>query len=536
MIWHILKKDARLLWPIAALVAALQICAAVPIHLIDSGMRTPQLAMLADLLPALALLGIMVVIVMAMHQDPVPGVRQDWLVRPIRRMDLVLAKLLFVLLMVQVPLWAVDGGAALADGFALPAACIAAAGRNLQVFCAFALPAMMLGAITRTFVEAVIVALAGWILFLGTSQIIIPTLLGIKPAIGETGAAWMVIAAIDVVALIAAAAIFTVQYSQRHTVLSRWLAGVAAALLMCVVYLPWQPAFSMQTALSPQPAAARAIGVQFNPQAGRYRQPVGAAPDFASLLHVPLRVSNLPEDSSVMMDRADIRILALDGTTLYEGKSTITFDYPTLFDGRFEVRAGRADGPIHPVDQRILLPADVYARLANRPVRMAIDYSLTLFGPAGAYALPTTSTRTPLAGLGLCHSGLDAEGDDVTIGCLSTARQPSCLTAYLEQPTTGLKNPEAHYCIRDYSPALVAKFWPDAIHRARGEVAFFDLSGMVRYPVDGSKVAAARLVIKTYDVRDHFTRHVDTPVVRLADLTGLAAMGSLTPKLLEKIY
>jgi hypothetical protein len=45
---------------------------------------------------------------------------------------------------------------------------------------------------------------------------------------------------------------------------------------------------------------------------------------------------------------------------------------------------------------------------------------------------------------------------------------------------------------------------------------------MVRYPVDGSKLAAAKLVITTFEPRDHFTRHVDTPVVRLADLAGLA--------------
>jgi hypothetical protein len=242
-------------------------------------------------------------------------------------------------------------------------------------------------------------------------------------------------------------------------------------------------------------------------------------------LHVPLRVSDIPADSSVLMDRADIRITGLDGTTLYEGKSTISFDgRGSTFDGRFEVRAGRNDGRVHSVDQRIYLPADVYARLAQRQVRMAIDYSLTLFGPAGTYSLPAmSSARQPLSGLGLCSTGIDAEGDDVMVGCWSTARQPSCVSAYLEQPSTGLKNPESHFCIPDYAPALIAQFWPDPIHRMGGEVRFFDRTGMVRFPVDGAKLATATVNIKTYDARDHFTRHIDTPVIRLADLTGLAA-------------
>src|SRR5580658_2822563 len=101
MIWHIFRKDARLLWPMAALVAALHVCAAIPHHLIDQGSRSMQLVVMGELLSALALLGMAVFIVVAMQQDPVPGARQDWLVRPIRRLDLVLAKLLFVLLMVQ---------------------------------------------------------------------------------------------------------------------------------------------------------------------------------------------------------------------------------------------------------------------------------------------------------------------------------------------------------------------------------------------------------------------------------------------------
>jgi hypothetical protein len=54
-----------------------------------------------------------------------------------------------------------------------------------------------------------------------------------------------------------------------------------------------------------------------------------------------------------------------------------------------------------------------------------------------------------------------------------------------------------------------------------GEIAFFDRSGLTHYPVDGSKLADSRLVIKTYEPRDHFTRHLNTPTIRLSDLAGV---------------
>jgi hypothetical protein len=527
MIWHIFKKDARLLWPMAALVAALHICAAIPRHLIDHGMGSGQLEILSALLSALALLGVTVLAVVVMQQDVVPGTRQDWLIRPIRRRDLILAKVLFILLLVQLPLWIADVGITLADGLPLPAAGIAAATRNIQVLCCFALPSMMIGVITRTFVEAFVVWAIGFVTYMGFFQVILAMLLGIKATVMETGAAWMFTAGFDIAALVGAALILTLQYFRRRTALARCLVGVGGALVICVAFLPWHLAFSMQSALSPQPAAARAIAVAFDPHAARFRLPPGAAPAVTSALHLPLRVSDLPADSSVLMDRADVRITGLDGTTLFRGKTSISVDgRGSWFDAHFEVRAGQGSGQVYSLYQSIYLPEPVFARLKDRPVRIAIDYSLTLFGPSGNYSLPATGAYQSLPGLGLCGTGIDADGDDVVIGCRSTVRQPTCITAYLEyQPVdqaVPLRNPETHFCYPDYSPVLIGTFWPDAMYRTGGEVRFYDRSGMVQYPVDGSKLAAAKLIVTTFEPRDHFTRHVDTPVIRLADLTGLA--------------
>jgi hypothetical protein len=527
MIWHIFKKDARLLGSMAALVAALHVCAAIPRHLLEHQMALGRLGILSDLLSALALLGVTVLAVVVMQQDAVPGTRQDWLIRPIRRRDLILAKVLFVLLLVQLPLWIADLGITLADGFSLPAAAAAAATRNLQIFCEFSLPSMMIGVITSSFVEAFVVWTIGAVIYMSFFLVFLSMLLGIKGTVGETGAAWMFTAAFDVLALGGAGVILTLQYFERRTALARWLVGVGGALVIGVGFMPWRLAFSMQTALSPQPAAAQAVAIAFDPHAGRFQLPPGAAPAVASALHLPLSVSNVPADSSVVMDRADVRITALDGTTLFRGKTTISVDgRGSWFDAYFEVRAGHGDAPVHSLYQSIFLPEDVFVRLKDRPVRMAIDYSLTLFTLAHHYLLPAIGASAALPGYARCATGIDAEGDDVVLRCRSAERQPTCISGYLEYQAAGqtvaLRNPEIHMCYPDYSPPPIGNFWPDAINRTSSEFSFFDRSGLVRYPVDGSKLSAARLVITTYEARDHFTRHVDTPVVRLADLAGLA--------------
>jgi hypothetical protein len=530
VIWHIFRKDARLLWPAAALVVALNICAAIPRYLMDHGTRTVQLEILSDLLSALTLLGAMVVVVVAIHQDPIPGVRQDWLARPIRRRDLAFAKVLFVLLMVQLPFWVVDVGIALVDGFALPAAGAAAATRNIGILCEFALPAMMIGAVTRTFVEAFTVSAVALVVYIALFLVGLSMMLNIKATVTETGAAWMFSGAFELAALIGTVLILGLQYSGRRTVLARSLVGVGGALVIAVAFMPWRVAFALQTRLSPEPGAARRIAVDFDPQAGPYHMPVGAAPGLTQALLLPLRFSDLPANSVVLMDLADVRITGLDGTTLYRNKSNISVDgLGSMRDAQFNVLTGANDGAVHVIYQRIYLPTAVFGLLINRQVRMSVDYSLTLFGTSNTFAVPARGAREQLPGLGRCATGVDAEGDDIAIGCLSTTRQATCYSAYLENPAAGLRNPEVHGCMPDYSPPWVNQFWPDAIHRVGGEVQFFDRSGMVHFPVDGSMLADAKLMITTYEPSEHFTRHIDTPVVRLADLVAIAASAAPPP-------
>ena len=102
MIWHIFRKDLQRLWPFVAALAALNLLVAV--IQIALGVFTSEhstLLRLADFLGLLSTILIFFAAVLVVQLDPIPDDRQDWLARPIRRRDLLAAKLLFMLLTVQ---------------------------------------------------------------------------------------------------------------------------------------------------------------------------------------------------------------------------------------------------------------------------------------------------------------------------------------------------------------------------------------------------------------------------------------------------
>jgi len=97
MVWHIFKKDWKLLWTFVASVALVHWISVVIMHQLGLFGENPMLEMLEDTVPMLAYFGSMFLIVAIVHLDVLPGVRQDWLVRPISRRALLLEKFLFVI-------------------------------------------------------------------------------------------------------------------------------------------------------------------------------------------------------------------------------------------------------------------------------------------------------------------------------------------------------------------------------------------------------------------------------------------------------
>ena len=104
MIKHLLIKDWKLLWPMTVLVTAIQVGHEWAVYRSGLFGESPGAEVLLRPLTLAWFAGIAALAAAAVHQDAVPGVDQDWLIRPLRRTELLLAKLLFAALTIGLPM------------------------------------------------------------------------------------------------------------------------------------------------------------------------------------------------------------------------------------------------------------------------------------------------------------------------------------------------------------------------------------------------------------------------------------------------
>jgi hypothetical protein len=528
MIWHVFRKDLRLLWPLVALVAAVQFANAAFFLVLGHFGEPRELAMIAQLFSNAVPLGMAALTVAAVHQDAVPGDRQDWLVRPIRRRDLIFAKLMFVLIAVHGPMLLADLAHGMATGFAFRDALPAAASRGALMLLSVSLPALALAAMTSTLVEfiggALVIGLAlAVMLFVANAEGALPLLAG--------GLNWMITALWSAVALAAAVVVIPLQYFRRATTLARGLALGAALSAVISTFIPWAPAFSVQQWLSSDPAAAEAVAVTFDPDLGKsVIEPGGRNPPNA--MWVPLRVSGLAPESLVISDRADVRIIGRDGTVLFQGRTT---GDPQTTGGRENRPDPVADFPVRTAaggdvltHQLITLPGKIYDLAHGQPVRMELDYALTLFHIEASDTIAALNGDKRIADFGWCKSQRDDDGDEVELGCLKTGNTPACVTATLENTVSDARNPPYNACRPDYRP-YAARSYPDVMSRFGGGLKFRDLQGLAKYPVDGAQLADARVLLKSYRPVAHFTRQLVIPEFRLGDWAPEAMTKTAAP-------
>jgi hypothetical protein len=225
-------------------------------------------------------------------------------------------------------------------------------------------------------------------------------------------------------------------------------------------------------------------------------------------LYVPIRVAGLPAEALIIADRTEVQLLDADGIV---EKLNPAESFHVANDGP-------SAGERH-IHQTIGVSGELYRRLKNRPVRLRIDYFLTLLRLASSHAIPALDGDQRTPALGWCGTKLDPSGSAVRLGCVLPGKPPACATAVLEHKPSGRRNPEQMDCV-DYAPYF-GQLGPDAMSRPLVEISFLafrDPSGLARYPVDGPQLAESRVVLRTFEVRDHFVRHLEIPDIRLEEL------------------
>jgi hypothetical protein len=218
MVWHILKKDWNLLWQMVVAVALLHVLQLV----IDSAdIAQRQGIPFSSVIRPLSVISVAVLVVAAVQTDAIPGLRQDWLVRPIRRTDLMLSKILFIVLLIEGPIFIADFCGGLATGFPAGLALHAAFAQNFRLLFALLLPVLAFATLTRNLTET----LAG-ILAIALSAVLFMTLV-VGTADMMNSPVWWISEVIRFACILAGAAIILwLQYYGRKTVRSRWVCGI----------------------------------------------------------------------------------------------------------------------------------------------------------------------------------------------------------------------------------------------------------------------------------------------------------------------
>jgi hypothetical protein len=513
MIWHIFKKDWKLIWVFVAIVAALQAITELVVARARVSDDSPMLALLAQNLPLGTFFSMMFLIAAIVHLDAIPGLRQDWLIRPIRRRDLLLEKLLFTLIALEGPIYLANVVLGLASGFSFRSVLVVSSEHVLYLLFFLVLPIFAFASVTKNMTEAFVLA-CGVSFSIGVFLTVADyantndnrTLITIQ----GTGIGWIGELIRFSIVLVAAIVILRFQYFFRKTSLSRAIVLFFGFLIFASLFLPWKPAFAIEERLSPDPAAARNLSVAFNPEIGRYQPPSGVnnsayAGNRDTDVFLPLRASGIPAGDTVITDHSDVKLFASGGKLVYHG-STIGIEV----DNAGSTATGEAR------HQRITLPASLYKQFQGQPIQARLDYSFTLFGLGKSYAIPAIGGDERMPGLGWCQTELNDAGTAVLAKCMAAEKAPSCGGAFLENPSRGTRNPEAFRCWPEYTP-YSAQPLPDAFTRFTVWVSFRDPRGLAKYPVDGPQLPQSRVVIRLYEPLAHFTRSVVISHLKLED-------------------
>jgi hypothetical protein len=521
MVWHIFKKDWKLLWHVALLVTGIQWMMGAALFFAVLW-RSPQLASLLQVLEPLAYLSVAFLVTVVIQQDPIPGVRQDWLVRPIQRRDLLLAKLMFVVLVAHGPMLAGDLFQGMANGFAFSQSLGAALAKNICVLFLLTLPVVALASLTHTIAE-VTVGIVIVMMAAGGAQILFSGLLGNGPGgpgraidpTGFTGVEWIGQWLRLTVFLLGASLVLGLQYFRRKTAPALMLAGFIAVMAFLTELVPWNVAFAAQKHLSPRPGASQAVSVAFDPGLGRAQRPPGLdsnnfvdrirALQGSAIVLLPLHVTGLPDDSVLRADRTETRLTTANGRVL---RLDSRDDFQVFKEG-----SSNGEDSVHP---QLRMKQEQYEQLKNQPVRLEVEYSLTLFHLFAAHALPALGGHQHMPGIGRCSTTMDDEKDDVIFRCIVPGKHADCISAFLENVPSGRRNPEKFFCDADYAPYPMS-INPDVMGRWGTGLPFRDLNGLAHYPVDGNQLPQSQVVLRTYRPVEHFTRRLVIPQIKLSD-------------------
>ena len=384
-VWNIFRKDFCHHWPSVAASAAVLVAFAwseVRGWSHDDAMASALSWILASrflpgLVVALVPISWIFLIARVVQGESLVGDRQFWVSRPYDWKKLLVAKAFFVLVFVNLPLFALDVFLLAKAGFPpasyLPGLLWMQWMWTLLLF----LTVAGLATVTATIAQMLLAILVVVLYMIGTAALssVIPN--SSFSAGGDSIS--------SILLVVAVLAVILLQYSRRKTALSRWLiVGLGATLTLQMVATPYRRLIAREYPLS----AAGESPITWSLLPGHAPDPenVAATGDQVAV-HLPFSLSGLPKDA----------ILQLNGVIL-----TLTDNHGAQWDSGWEAR-----GMLLFPDQKttgidLSLKKSVFDRMSSSPVKAHLLLAFTLFHDKNQRPFVTPRGEFPLPDLGLC--------------------------------------------------------------------------------------------------------------------------------------
>jgi hypothetical protein len=401
---HIFKKDARYLWYEIALLW-LFASAFASTHI---GTKYAYFSWMPETVMGV---GAVLLVGRLILAEAITGDRQFWVTRPYRWQSLLAAKILFVVIFVNLPVFAAQLFIVLIDGFPLGSSLFGLLWSQLLLFACVSLPLAAIAAVSSgvaPFILAQLIVIAFAAVMMDAFAPFSTRAMG--------GLDWVrnSIAALAVCAI--AVPVLYIQYKSRRTIFSRWVAlgGIALGALAFVA-MPSSFALAVQSGFSKQPSLGSSIRANFG-EVPEHAFSSGQVPGKVAMVF-PIVVSGLPEGTDVQGDVFSITLQS-------PGVSASRLE--TINDcSNFSRTPISADAAI--IHANCFIDTKFFGQQRERPLTLHASLYFTLFGNRQSRTMPFNSDffNAP-AGL-QCAAESDTLRRAWSVKCRSAFRWPARL-------------------------------------------------------------------------------------------------------------
>jgi hypothetical protein len=430
---HVFRKDVRRHW--LELSISLVLLAAFawrePREWKSAFDTDPLSHFLSGVLSVLVPISWSLLIVRIIHGESLVGDRQFWVTRPYEWKKLLAAKILCLLLFINIPFFIVDAILLRLAGFPLASYIPGLLWMQILMTAVLFLPAAALASVTSSISQVLITALAVmlYIVSLGALSSEIPN----SNMPSATSVPGLLAFAILMAALLAA---FLLQYARRNTWRSRLLLVAGAlSILIIMVIAPYSTIIAH--AYPPlMPGQEQPVQLTFNsaqtPKPLKQRFP---SKEKEVSIQIPLLVFGIAKDSLVVINGTRAAIEATNGARWSSHWQP---------GGRFLTPERDHDTVGLSIDKHFL------ERIENSPAKLHVTFALTVFREMNVRNITVTEDDFAVPDVGLCRMIPSRLG---SVLCRSPLRRPS----YLKASTSSSASP----CppSEDEKPAPAGRVW-----------------------------------------------------------------------------